>query len=95
MGADRIIEVKVIFSGTVQGVNFRYTAKRHAESIGIEGTISNLDNDTVEMRATGSESNIYKLIDILKNERFPIQVTDVKVTEILPVSSYVGFQIVR
>lgn len=53
-------QLHVYFSGQVQGVGLRYTAKDLADSLGITGWIKNLDNGQVEMVAEAEE-------DILKN----------------------------
>lgn len=43
----------VIFTGTVQGVGFRYTARMVAQSYQVTGTVRNLPGGCVEMIAEG------------------------------------------
>jgi acylphosphatase len=45
----------VYYAGRVQGVGFRYTAKRVAAGFEVIGTIRNLPDGRVEMIAEGSE----------------------------------------
>ena len=40
-------------SGTVQGVGFRYSARREAQRLGIAGWVRNLSNGDVEVMAEG------------------------------------------
>lgn len=53
--------VQIIFSGRVQGVFFRASAKQYAEALGIKGTVRNLIDGTVEMCAQGVPELIAKL----------------------------------
>ncbi|MBO5448170.1 MAG: acylphosphatase [Ruminococcus sp.] len=51
-----------IFSGSVQGVGFRYRAFYAARSLGVTGWVKNLYDGSVEMEAEGSEESIDRLI---------------------------------
>ena len=53
---------KIIFSGRVQGVGFRYTALRIAGQYEITGYIKNLPNGSVEMFAQGQTREIQNCI---------------------------------
>ena len=48
----------VFFSGRVQGVGFRYTAKTVATGFEITGTIKNLTDGRVELVAEGSHAEL-------------------------------------
>jgi acylphosphatase len=48
-----VLEVIVHFHGDVQGVGFRATAKRCAESMGLAGYAKNLSDGSVEVCAQG------------------------------------------
>jgi acylphosphatase len=54
---------KIIVSGKVQGVGFRYATQKHAQKIGdINGTVRNLADGTVEIVAEGEEKKVDDLI---------------------------------
>lgn len=69
--------VRAIFSGVVQGVNFRTGARREAERLGVRGTVRNLRDGTVEVYAEGSKDQVDVLISRLRSrdgvERVEIQ----------------------
>jgi acylphosphatase len=48
----------VIFSGQVQGVGFRYTAKQIAQQYGATGFVRNLPDGTVEMLVQGPAQDV-------------------------------------
>ncbi len=53
--------------GIVQGVGFRPTVARHAASLGIKGSVSNL-GPYVEIYAQGEEQQVDKFIDLLRTQ---------------------------
>ena len=48
----------VIYSGRVQGVGFRYTAKNVATGYEVSGMVRNLPEGTVELIAEGSKDEL-------------------------------------
>lgn len=48
--------LKAIFSGSVHGVGFRYTADRLSRRFEVTGFVKNLPNGKVELVAEGEES---------------------------------------
>ena len=56
----------IIYSGTVQGVGFRWTAERVAISLGLTGWVKNMPNGTVEAVAEGEEEDLVSFIDKVK-----------------------------
>ena len=63
-----MIAKKVVFSGRVQGVNFRRQAKDAADKAGITGWIRNLADGTVEALFCGEESSVYRIINFCAND---------------------------
>ncbi|MFC1496272.1 acylphosphatase [Candidatus Margulisiibacteriota bacterium] len=61
-------QVRCNFSGSVQGVGFRYTSERLARSYGINGWVKNLPDGGVELVAQGDEQNIELYLSALKKE---------------------------
>ena len=61
-----IIRRRLILSGAVQGVGFRYWAVREAEPFGVGGYVRNLPDGSVEAVLEGSREEVEKYADILK-----------------------------
>jgi acylphosphatase len=66
----RIVRKKLVFSGTVQGVGFRWHAKNAARELGVTGWVRNEWDDTVVMEVQGTQKQINQMILILKNARY-------------------------
>jgi acylphosphatase len=49
---------RVLYSGTVQGVGFRYTARRLAEGRAVSGYVRNLPGGDVELVAQGEAAEV-------------------------------------
>ena len=58
-----IKRVRVLFSGRVQGVGFRYTAYRIATPFDLTGYVRNRSDGDVELVAEGSERELTELLD--------------------------------
>ncbi len=52
----------VFVSGRVQGVNFRYYARRQAEAEGVTGWVRNDADGRVEAVFEGEEPNVHRLV---------------------------------
>ncbi|MBR5093586.1 MAG: acylphosphatase [Oscillospiraceae bacterium] len=63
---DKSVRWRVLFSGQVQRVGFRYTAYYLARDLGLSGWAKNLDDGRVEMEIQGRPSQIRKLLLRLK-----------------------------
>jgi acylphosphatase len=55
----------VYYYGTVQGVGFRYTARRLAQEQGIAGFVRNLADGRVELAAEGEPAAVGAYLDSL------------------------------
>lgn len=53
-----LIHKNITVSGSVQGVGFRYSCKKIAQSIGIKGFTRNLHDGNVYIEAEGNNSQI-------------------------------------
>ena len=76
--------------GIVQGVGFRPTVARHAASLGIKGSVSNL-GPYVEIYAQDEEPEVDKFIDLIRTQppkRAAILKMDVKVKDVLEFSDF-------
>ena len=82
----------IIFSGRVQGVGFRYTARQIAARYGLTGFVRNLSDGTVEMFAQGRANDLaYFLRDI--GESFAGYVRNTKIEDASPNAGYDEFSI--
>jgi acylphosphatase len=58
--------MQVFFSGTVQGVGFRFTAERLARRFPVTGFVRNLDGGRVEVVAEGNEAKLVEFLTALR-----------------------------
>ena len=59
--------VRVYYSGSVQGVGFRFTAERVANQLDLVGWVKNLVDGGVEVVCEGEESKLREFLDKIKN----------------------------
>lgn len=59
--------LRVIFSGNVQGVGFRFTAHDEAVKYGIKGWVRNLPSGGVEVAAEGEKEILEQYLSSLKS----------------------------
>ncbi len=57
--------IRVLYTGIVQGVGFRYTTREIARHLGISGWVKNLRDGRVEIIAEADEALLNKLLDEL------------------------------
>lgn len=70
--------VHIFFSGYVQGVGFRYTARRVAQTLGAVGWVKNCYDGRVELVAEGEEQVLQQLLNEI-NGAFEGYVTNAEV----------------
>ncbi|BDR56234.1 acylphosphatase [Xylocopilactobacillus apis] len=86
---------KLLFSGRVQGVGFRYSCKIFADEIGLTGTIHNDSNGNVTAIVQGSQNLINKFTSELPNKISPwARIAKVERTKILDNPVYHDFRII-
>lgn len=68
---DHMKSVKMTVFGRVQGVGFRWSTIRLAQSLTISGWVKNQIDGSVEVVATGSESDLNKFISQIKKSPTP------------------------
>jgi len=87
-----LVRRRVVFSGRVQGVFFRDTARRHAERLGIAGWASNRRDGAVEAVFEGSPEEVEQLIELCREGPRGAAVERVEVSEERP-EGLAGFSI--
>ncbi len=85
-----MVRAHIIFSGTVQGVGFRYTAQRFARELKINGWVKNLSDGRVELTAEATREQLENLIYKL-DKRFETTHKDVDWLD--PRNQFTGFEI--
>ncbi|HWG02043.1 MAG TPA: acylphosphatase [Trebonia sp.] len=74
---DRAVRLTAWVYGRVQGVGFRYWVRRQAETLGLSGTATNLDDGGVEVIAEGGEAACRRLLAALGSGATPGRVARV------------------
>ena len=82
----------VTYQGRVQGVGFRFTARRIAQRYELAGFVRNLPNGTVEMFVQGSADDVDRCLSDI-DESFAGYIRDAKIEDALPDARYDGFSI--
>jgi len=80
------------YSGTVQGVGFRFTAERIATSLGLTGWIANLDDGRVEIVCEGDAADLVEFLEKAK-DAFGGYIWQVDVRYEKPSGEFQGFNI--
>ncbi len=70
-------QVHVYYSGSVQGVGFRYTAIHLAQELDISGWVKNLSDGRVEILAEAQEDILESFLDKIKDS-FSSHIKDIK-----------------
>ncbi len=87
-----MIKAHIYFSGTVQGVGFRYTTQRYAGKIGLNGWVKNLVDGRVEIMVDGDKGKIEHLIESL-NKHFGRYIQNCDVSYSGDIGGFTNFQI--
>lgn len=82
---------RVIYSGKVQGIGFRYTVKRIADKYNIVGWVRNLSDGSVEVFVQGEELTVLSFLQGVESY-FKDNIGDKKKLEEI-VADVFGFQI--
>ncbi len=82
----------IIFTGSVQGVGFRFTAHRIAGRHQLTGYVRNLADGTVEMLAQGSAEDIDDCIRDIQ-QSLPGHIRQVNIQEVPPDPTHRDFKI--
>ena len=86
--------VSVIYRGRVQGVGFRYTTARLAESHPVEGYVMNQDDGTVRLEAEGDAGDLQRFLDAIAASGLGPGIRDTENYWGAPQHRFQGFRIV-
>jgi acylphosphatase len=85
----------VFYSGSVQGVGFRYTAKTVATGYELTGTVKNLPDGRVELVAEGTRAELDAYRAALRDAGLAGFIRDEQVSWAAAKNEFRGFEIVR
>ncbi len=87
--------VIVLYSGHVQGVGFRYTAREVASGFDVCGTVRNLADGRVELLAEGSRTELEAFCQAIREAGIGPMIRDESNQWSEPRGDLRGFQIIR
>jgi len=85
--------VRLVVSGLVQGVGFRWYVKRVADDYGVTGFVRNLYDGSVETVAEGDSSAVHGFVDELKVGPSSAHVTGINIEWLNYEGKFKGFNI--
>lgn len=85
----------VLYSGRVQGVGFRYTAKQVAAGFEVTGTVRNLPDGRVELVAEGARTELDEFRTAIREAGLAGFIKDEKVDWSDAQNEFRGFEITR
>ena len=85
-----LIRRDVYYSGDVQGVGFRYTARSLARRRGVGGFVRNLSDGRVELVAEGEEAEVLAFLGDVE-EAMNGYIRRTEVVEKAPTGEFAGF----
>jgi len=86
--------MRVVYSGHVQGVGFRYTVKSVATGFDVTGTIRNLPGGAVELIAEGAQAELEAFRQAIRESGLDYFIRDEDVSWVEPRGEFRGFEIV-
>lgn len=85
--------LRLIVSGRVQGVGYRFFAARAARELGIRGWVRNLPDGRVEAEVAGDAASVHAFVDRLRQGPPAGRVQDVETMELQGGGEHAGFEI--
>jgi acylphosphatase len=84
---------RVIVSGRVQGVGYRWTAATEAERLGVSGSIRNLEDGSVEAELAGEADAVEQFTEWMRVGPESARVDDLDIEEMPDGEATQGFRI--
>lgn len=86
--------ISILVTGKVQGVFYRKSTREMAMQLGLKGYVMNKPDGSVYIEAEGDPADLTKLVNWCHTGPVQAEVTDVKVTDLIPEGSH-GFEVRR
>jgi len=87
--------MQIFYSGHVQGVGFRYTAKTVAAGFDVAGTIRNLSDGRVELVAEGAKDELHAFRQAVRDAGLAHFIRNEEVSWSDATGAFRGFEIAR
>ncbi len=87
-----MIRRRIVARGRVQGVFFRDSVRRRAESLGVAGWVTNRDDGSVEAAFEGEPEAVDSMVEYCRSGPGRAEVSELEVSEEPPAGD-AGFQI--
>ena len=84
--------MQIYFSGTVQGVGFRYVTHRIASGFDVSGYVRNLPDGRVLVDVEGDKKIIEEFINTIK-EKMCGYIRNVEINDVIPGNEFNGFDV--
>lgn len=88
-------QVRIIISGRVQRVGFRWSAKNEADQLGVTGYVRNMPDGKVEIIAQGPQAAVEALIAWSRRGPSFARVSNMDVTKLAAQGRYTEFTLRR
>ncbi|MEE9464985.1 MAG: acylphosphatase [Candidatus Neomarinimicrobiota bacterium] len=85
--------LRIIVSGRVQGVGFRWATQKTAQQLGVNGYVRNLPSGDVEIVIEGDEVSVERMISWARQGPAFARVDNLKMDEIPGPAEYTGFRV--
>jgi len=87
--------MQILYSGSVQGVGFRYTVKSVANGFDVTGTVRNLPSGAVELIAEGSREELEAFRHAIRESGLDHFIRDEDIVWAEAKGDFRGFEIAR
>ena len=84
--------IRITVTGLVQGVGFRYFARRAAQTLGVSGWVRNRPDGSLEVLAEGDEEALHALVRKLREGPLGAKVVGVTVEDAM-VQGFARFEV--
>jgi acylphosphatase len=84
---------RILISGRVQGIGFRYFAYRNAIKYNIKGYVRNLAGGDVEIVAVDENQNLEEFLQKIRTGPPAARIYDITIEELPETTNYDSFQI--
>lgn len=86
-------QVRALFSGTVQGVGFRYTARNLSRNFTVTGYVRNLTDGSVELIAEGDEQELKDFVEAITRSHLGAMIRETRIVWEAPENRFESFEI--